>query len=514
MDNNKKIAVNTIIIYTRLIIITLINVYLSRVVLDALGVSDFGLYNVVGGIVILINVLNSSMASTTYRYLAFELGKGTSGCTDRIFNTSFFIHGCFALLIILGGIPLGDWYISYYLNIPNGNYTDAYFVFHFSIMAAAINTLLVPYQGLLVAYEKFIANALIDIFSNILKLGVILLLIYSVSNRLRVYSLIMLGYTIVSGISYVTYCWYKHNKVVRFHFYRDKSLFKEMLSFSGWTLYGAAANVGRTQGSAIVINYFFGTIINAAYAIASQIESFVLMFARTLNSAAVPQTTKSYSSGDTNRSISLTSRISKYTFILMSMASFPLLIETDFVLGIWLKEIPEYTSNFCKFIILGNLLGCLGEGIPNLINASGRIKAYQIVVHTILLLGLPISIVLYKGSSSVYTIAIVYCFINLINSFVKLLMLRRVVKFDVIAFMRISHYRVLLSSVPLVLFYYLYEQYYNPQSVSGHVVGLLLSIVFFMIVTFCLGLEKSERNILKNYVQTKTGKFVQVFRDH
>ena len=158
MEGNKKIAVNTIIIYVRLIIVSLVNIILSRVVLDALGASDFGLYNVVGGIVILLNVLNTSMASTTYRYLAFELGKGDEGNTNKVFNTSIFIHACFALLIFLVGLPIGDWYISNYMNIPDGNYSDAHFVFHLSIIAAAINTLLVPFQGLLVAYEKFYAK--------------------------------------------------------------------------------------------------------------------------------------------------------------------------------------------------------------------------------------------------------------------------------------------------------------------------------------------------------------------
>lgn len=503
MNDNQRIAFNSIIIYVRLIIVSFITLLLSRVVLDALGASDFGLYSVVGGIVLLLNVLNSSMASTTYRYLAYELGKGTEGNTNRIFNTSFIIHICFAAAILIIGAPIGDFYISHYLNVTEGSLGDARFVFHLSIIAAALNTMLVPYQGLLVAYEKFSANATIDILANLLKLGVIFLLIYSDTNRLRLYSYIMLGYTIVNCLAYVLYCWNKHRNVVIFHFYRGKKLYKEMISFSGWTLFGAAANVGKTQGSAVVINYFFGTIVNAAYSVAHQVEMFVLMFARTLNQAAVPQTTKSYSAGNMARSIRLTSYVSKYTFILMALISFPVMLEMNFLLGLWLKEVPAGASTFCKLAMLGNLLGCLGEGIPNLINACGKIKAYQVVVSLILVSGLPISFFFYKAGFNMYTIVAVFCVINFVNGFVRLFMLRRVVEFEVLSFMRISHLRVLLMSIPLAIYYYFYMAYAHPQSVLGHIVGILSAIAFFGIVVMTMGLDSPERAKVKFFITNK-----------
>ena len=506
MNDNKRIAFNSIIIYVRLCIVSLITLILSRVVLDALGASDFGLYSVVGGIVLLLNVLNSSMASTTYRYLAYELGKGPEGNTNRIFNTSFIIHVCFATAIIIIGTPIGDLYISHYLNVPEGSFGDAHFVFHLSILAAALNTMLVPFQGLLVAYEKFSANAIIDILTNLLKLIVILLLIYSDTNRLRLYSGIMLGYTAVNCMAYVLYCRKKHKDVVSFHFYRGKKLYKEMISFSGWTLFGAAANVGKTQGSAVVINYFFGTLVNAAYSVAHQVEMFVLMFARSLNSAAVPQTTKSYSAGNMDRSIRLTSYVSKYTFILMALISFPVMIEMDFLLGIWLKEVPAGASTFCKLAILCNLLGCLGEGIPNLINACGKIKGYQVMVHTILLSGLPIAFLLYKAGTNMYTIVIVFCVINFVNSFVKLIMLHRVVEFNVLSFMRISHLRVLFMSIPLVVFYNIYVEYVHPQNIYGHIIGLFSAVVFFGLVVITTGLDHSEKIKAKNLIANKLRK--------
>ncbi len=504
MDGNKKIAINTIIIYVRLLVVSIVSIVLSRVVLDALGASDYGLYNVVGGIVLLLNVLNSSMASTTYRYIAYELGKGNGGDTNKVFNTSILIHLGFALLIMLVGTPIGDWYIDTYLNVPNGNYSDAHFVFHLSILTAAVNTVIVPFQGLLVAFEEFRANATIEIVANLLKLIVIYLLIYSVSYRLQTYSIILFSYTLLSGAVYVVYSRIKHNEVVKWVFQKDKKLYREMLSFSGWTLVGATANVGKAQGSAIIINYFFGTLVNAAYAIAHQIETFVLMFARTIGSAAVPQTTKSFSAGNVSRSIELTSHISKYTFLLMVVACFPLLVEMDFLLDIWLKEVPQDASVFCKLILLGNLLGCLGEGFSNLINASGRIKAYQIVVHAVLLSGLPISFFLYKKGSSPNTILIVYCIISFVNSFVKLFMLRRVVSFNVLHFMKESHFRIFLVAVPLLFFYFMYSP---GVTTLGHIEGIVLSELVTICSILVLGLGKSERNTLFAFVKKHvTGK--------
>lgn len=500
MNDNKKIAFNSIIIYLRLCVVSLISIILSRVVLDALGASDYGLYNVVGGIVLLLNVVNSSMTSTTYRYLAFEIGKKEKGNPNKIFNTSRFIHIGFALAIVVIGEPLGEWYILNFLNVAPESIPDAQFVFRLSILAAAANTVFVPNQGLLVAYEKFTATAMIDVVSNLLKLGLIFLFIYSDTNRIRLYGVIMLAYTFFNSFAYYFYCRRYHKSVIRLIINKDKALYKEMVSFSGWTMFGAVANVGKTQGCAIIINYFFGTLVNAAYAIAHQVETFIMMFARSLGSAAVPQTTKSFSAGDVQRSISLTSRISKYTFVLMALISFPVILEIDFLLSLWLKEVPEGASEFCRLIILGNLLGCLGEGVPNIINACGKIKAYQVVVHTVLILGLPISFVFYQMGYSPYTISVVYCVINFVNSFVKLYMLRRVQKFDVWAFMKISHIRIFAISVPLTIFYIFYP---HINTLSGHIMGILLSAIFYVVVLAICGIDDKERSKIKAFVKVR-----------
>lgn len=500
MNNNEKIAFNSIIIYIRLIVVSLISVILSRVLLEALGASDFGLYNVVGGIVLLLGVVNTSMTSTTYRYLAYEIGKKQSGNPNKIYNASVTIHLMFAILIILLGLPIGEFYISHYLNVPAESISDAHFVFRLSILSAAISTIFIPNQGLLVAYEKFTITACIDIVANILKLILIISLIHLDVNRIRLYSMIMLLFTTFNCSMYYLYCNKNYKNIIRINLCKDKSLYKEMISFSGWTLFGAAANVGKTQGSAMILNYFFGTIVNAGYAIAGQIESLVMMFARSLGSAAVPQTTKSYSAGDTQRAVMLTSRISKYTFVLMGLISFPLMKEMDFILSLWLKDVPDTASIFCKLIILGNLIGCLGEGIPNLINACGKIKAYQVVVHTILLLGIPISIICCKLGAEAYNILVVFCIINFMNSFVKLAMLHRVIKFSISDFMKVSHLKILLMSIPLFLYYWFVP---IPSSMAGHIFSFVCAFVFYILILFTLGLDQIEKEKIKCFFVNK-----------
>ncbi len=497
MNDNQRIAFNSIIIFVRLCIVTLVSIIASRLVLNALGVSDYGLYNVVGGIVTILNVVNTAMTSTTYRYLSFEIGKKESGNPNKIFNTSLLIHLCFSLMILLLGFTIGFWYINNYLNVAYEKLADARFVFAISVITTSISTLFVPFQGLQVAYEKFVINALIDIVSQLIRILGIVLFLTGENNGIRAYAIIMMATNISAALMYYLYCVRNYWVVIKPRLYREITLIKEMISFASWTFIGAIANVGKVQGSAVLINLFFGTLINAAYAVAHQVEGFILMFARTLNNAAIPQITKSFSSGDQERSIKLTAYISKYTFLLMSIVAFPVLLEMDFLLDIWLKTVPDGATTFCRIMILSGLLGCLGEGVPAMINATGSIKGYQLVVNVILLLGLPVSYLSYKLGANCYSLVIVYCIISGISGFVKLYMLRRVVDFDIRTFFQVSYSRILYVSIPLIIFYCFYDS--AAYSVWGHLSGLVLSEIFLLMSIVIIGLDKSERKILAEF---------------
>lgn len=499
-DDNQKIAINSVIIFVRLCVVSLVSIFASRLVLDALGASDYGLYNVVGGIVTLLNVINAAMLSTTYRFIAFEIGRKEEGAPAKIFSTSFYIHLGLALLILLLAFTVGDWYINHYLNVAEGKLDDALFVFHISVLTTAVSTLFIPFQGLQVAYENFKDNAIIDIVSQSVKLLAIFLFIYSETNRLRLYSIIMMAYTLLAGCMYVLNCRRLYSGVVSFRFIKDKVLVKSMWSYAVWTLFGALASVGKNQGSALIINLFFGTVVNAAYAVANQLDGFVLVFARSLNSAAVPQITKSVGGNNAGRSVTLACYISKYTFFLMSLVAFPLLLEMDFVLGLWLKEVPETSAVFCKLIVLYSLIGCLGEGIPALVNATGNIKVYQIVTHTFTLLGLPVSFLLCKLGFAAEWVLIVFCIINFILAFIRLYLLKRIYDFDVRQFFKISYVRMFYVLVPMVAFYFIYLRIVTGGGVWIHFAGIMAAVLFLLAVFFTAGLEQRERAMIGSFL--------------
>jgi O-antigen/teichoic acid export membrane protein len=505
MNENKKIAINTIIIFIRLIVTSIVGIYASRVVLDALGASDYGLYNVVGGIVTMLNVMNSAMLSTTYRYIAFELGKGDKGNIRKVFNTCFQIHIFFAFLIVLLGLTVGEWYIDHYLNVSDGKLSDARYVFHISLFTASIATLLVPFQGLIVAFEKFSTNAIIDIISYIFRLTIILLFVYSEGNRLRLYSILQLSYNMLSCCLYYIYCIRYFSEIIRWKIYNDWKLCREMFSYAIWTLFGAFASYGKTQGSAIIVNFFFGTIVNASFAVANQVEAVILMFARSLSNAAVPQITKNFSGGNEERSLKLTSYISKYTFILMSLVAFPVILEMDFLLGIWLKEIPQDAVLYCQLTILGGLIGCLGEGIPALINATGNIKIYQIIFHTFNLIGLPIAFIFYKLGFPAETILIIFCIIGILAAFIRVFLLKIIYKFDINLLVRVSYSRIFLISIPLIIFFYFYKNQ-DYSSITEHILGFILSEFFLILVILILGVDKIERGIIQNFIKKRFSK--------
>ena len=501
MNENKTIAVNSIIIFIRLVVTSLIGILSSRIVLDALGASDYGLYGVVGGIVSTLGVFNTAMLSTTYRFIASELGKGGDGNLSKVFNTSFLIHVGFAFFIVLLGVTVGEWYIDNYLNIAEGKLADARLVFYISLATTAMSTLLVPYQGLITAYEKFSVLAVRDIVTKLLFFAVIYFFLYSDTNRLRLYALIQFGYFFIYNGSFYVYCKHKYKEETQFAFFKDLKLIKEMFSFALWTLFGAVAYMARTQGIALLLNFFFGTVVNAAYAIARQLNGFIESFARSLDSAAVPQITKTYSGGNQSRSVVLTSYISKYTFILMSLVAFPVILEMDFLLGLWLKAVPEGTSAFCKLLILGGLLGTLGEGIPSLVNAIGKIKTYQIIFHTFNLLGLPVAWILLKLGYNQYSVLIVYCVIYFLSTFLRLFLLKVLYKFEIESILRVSYTRIFFISVPLIVFYYLYSPL--SDSFSGHLLGMILSVVFLLLDVFIVGIDKKERAMIKSTVKNR-----------
>lgn len=500
MNDNKRIAVNSLVIFARLCVVSAIGLISARVVLKALGASDYGLYNVVGGIVTLLNIFNTAMVSTTYRYIAFELGKGEKGNTNRVFNASFVIHSVFAGLILFLGLTIGLWYINNYLNVEPGKLGDARFVFFLSIVTTMINTLFIPYSGLLIAYERFHVPAIIDIVVNVIMIALLVALLYYGGNKLRLYSIIMLACRFLNSLFVYIYSRRNFKSVIKFIIPKGKSLYREMTGFAAWILVGAVASVGRAQATAMIVNYFFGTIVNASFAIAGQVERFIALFSRSLNKAAIPQITKNYSGGNKNRSVKLTSYISKYTFFLMSLVAFPIFLEVDFLMGIWLEEVPKNAALYCRFMILAGLLGCTGEGLPALIQASGKIKYFQIL-STLIILSVPIGAVFFYFGYPPHTIQIIFCTMSFIIIFLRLYLLKVIINLDIIYFVKTSYLRIFMVFIPMFVLYLFYDS--SSFSVMQHFLSMIGLVLFLVLDIIIFGVDANEWKYIAKYIRIK-----------
>lgn len=499
MNDNRKIAVNSVIIFIRLIIVSLVSVLVSRYVLDALGASDYGLYNVVGGIVALLTVINGAMAGATYRYIAVELGKGEKGQLRKYFNISQSIHVAIAGIILILGLTVGEWYVHTGLNVEPDRFTDALIVYHITIFTTVVSTLFVPYKGLLVAYEKFAYTASVEVVANLLKLTAVMTILYDVPNKLICYSVIMSSVVVLDNLSLIFYSWKKYRNVVKPAIFRDKEAYKDLLSFTGWNAMGAFTNVAGTQITSMLINYFFSTIANAAFAIANQINNFIIMFANTLNQASVPQITKSLSGGNEQRSFNLTARVGKYTFFMMILIAFPVLMELDFLLGLWLKDVPKGANIYCILIVIAGTLKCICQSTSSLVTATGKIKVFQIVGVFYNLLPLLVGGIFFYLGSDAYALSAIICVFNFFNIPLNVFLLKKVIDFDVKSFANLAYKRMAYVAIPLIIVYLLYNP--NEFGTIGHLVGFVSSFIFVAITIFILGLDKKEKSIVASRIQ-------------
>ena len=503
MNDNKRIARNAVIIYVRLIIATVVGLLSSRFVLRGLGVSDFGLYNVVGSIVTMMAFINNIMVSSTYRYVAYEQGKGKDGNVNKVFNTSLMIHICIAAVVLLLSLTIGDYYIDHYLKVEPEKLGDARFVFWTSIISCVITMCCVPFTGLLTAMEKFNVMAIVEITQRVFVLVLSIVLMYYMGNRLRLYGLCIACFNVLFALIYVVYCFTKYRQVVQWHFQRDKKLYREMLGFSGWIALGAAVGMGQHQGGSMIVNYFFGTILNAAYGVANTINSMVGQFSRALAQAAAPQITKSYSGNDVNRSIDLASYISKYTVFLMLLFVVPLNLEIESILNIWLGKdaVPPYAAIMCQLMLINLIMSGMGEGIVNLIQATGKIKWFQIIMSTISLLALPAAWFLYKQGSEPYILLVCFIVTGIINTLLRPYLLFKLIHFNVRRLLNVSYLKVLYVILCIVPLFIIVQRF--PVSNLRTLIVVPLSLLYILTAMWVVGTGKEEKKRIKNFILIK-----------
>lgn len=506
---DRKIFFNTGVMYARLIITTVIGLLISRYVLQALGASDYGLYAVVGGLITMLNVISTGMHTTTRRFVNVEMGK-SDGNLNRIFNISRLVHIGFAFFILLVAETIGIYYIYHFLNVSQDKFGDAIFVFQVSTIASAIGIINVPYQALIEAYEKFSIGAFISIMDSIIKLTFVIALIYYQGNVLRIYAVGMSLLTLLNLCFYNIVCFHKWKDVVKYKLYKGWSKYKEIIYFNNYVSLGATSYLSRTQGSTLLVNYFYGTVINAAFAIGYLIENYCIMFVNNIGLAAGPQITRNYEN-NYERSFELTTALSRYSTYMMLILVVPFSLELDFILHLWLKEVPEGTQMVCHLTLLSALVRVAVGDTSKIVQASGRIRWFQIIGSIIELSCLPVSYILFLQGCHAYTVIVVYILSSLVNRVSSLFLLHRILSFDIWKFVRQLYIPVGMVLGAISLFVLLYTIVISLEMpVFIHLLGICMSVVITSIVAYSLGLRTSERGRLNQFVSQKTKKIYEI----
>lgn len=386
--NNKRIAKNTLLLYFRMFITTIVGLYTSRVVLQTLGVTDFGIYNVVGGIISMAAFLNSAMVAASQRFLSFELGRDAQDRLKRVFCTSINIHAAICLVAFVLAETIGLWFVNAKLVIPADRMVAANWVYQASILTFMINVMSVPYNSAIVAHEKMSAFAYISILDVVLKLLIVYVLLILPFDKLIIYSILMVCVVTLIRLCYTIYC-KRYFEECTYHFIFDRPLFQEMFAFAGWSIIGNLGFSFKDQLSNIILNLFFGPSVNAARGVAIQVSSHVKTFAHSFTMALNPQITKQYAAGNIEASRKLVYAGSRYTFYLLTLISIPVIINIDYVLTLWLGFVPKYTAQFVIFTIITSLIYAMSECVTKAIQATGRIKCFQIGISIIMLSELP-----------------------------------------------------------------------------------------------------------------------------
>lgn len=497
-ENNKRIAKNTLLLYIRMLFIMAVSLYTSRIILATLGISDYGIYNVVGGIVIMLSFLNGAMSSATQRYLTFELGKGNLSRFQSVFSTTIQIHVLLSLCIIILAETMGLWFLLNKMQIPVNRLTASIWVYQCSIITAVISIMSVPYNAVVIAHERMSAFAYISVLEVALKLIIVFLLPMINCDRLITYSLLIMLVQLLIRLCYSIYC-NRHFKEAKYKHQYERNLMKEIFSFAGWSFVGHFASVMHTQGVNVLLNMFFGPIVNAARGIAVQVQMAVFQFCGNFQTALNPQITKTYAQGDLESMNRLIYRSSRFSFFLLFMLTFPVILEAGEVLSIWLKNVPNDTVVFLRIMLCTSLLWTFSNPMSAAVQATGKVKKYNMVCGCILLAVLPCSWGVLKMGFPAYSVFVVHFFLELISQIVRMYMLCSLVKFSIKEFLcEICPKIVSVVGVSIILplFFFMYME----QSVIRLVVVVFISFVSTSIAVYCLGLTSNERYFIKEKV--------------
>lgn len=497
-ENNKRIAKNTILLYIRMLFMMSVSLYTSRVVLNVLGVEDFGIYNVVGGIVAMFGFLNSAMSSSTQRYITFELGKKNFNQLSKVFNTSVSIHASISIIIFILAETIGLWFLYNKMTIPPERMDAALWVYQGAIASTIVLIMSVPYNATIIAHEKMGAFAYISVLEVTLKLLIVYLLLIGNFDKLKLYSVLMFCIQFIIRLIYGRFC-KRHFPETKFQLYKDWVLFKNMLTFAGWNLWGNCAAIAFTQGVNILLNIFFGPIVNAARGIAVQVQNAVTQFSFNFQTALNPQITKSYATGNYSYMHKLIFKSSKFTFFLLLFLSLPIQLETETILAIWLKDVPEYTVNFIRLILCITMIDATANPLMISAAATGKVKLYQSIIGGVLLTILPISYIALKLGGSPESVYIVHLSICITAFTIRLFIIRPMIQLKIYQYIKEVVIRIFIVSI-IALILPLTIKYFLSDSIESFLLVCITCVVSVSTSIYYWGFDQNEKQFINQKI--------------
>jgi O-antigen/teichoic acid export membrane protein len=498
-DNNKRIVKNTTMLYFRMFLTMIVSLFTVRIVLKTLGVVDYGIYNVVGGIVLMFSFLSNTMASASQRFFAFDLGRNDIHQLKKTFCLTIIIYAIIAVIVLLLAESIGLWFMNTKMVIPLDRMGAANWIYQFSILSFLITIMTIPYIATIIAHENMKVFAYVSIIEVILKLVIVYFLVYFSFDKLKLYASLMFIVTCIITYIYRTICKRKYVEC-NFQFYWDKSLFNTLIRYSGWNLFGAVAGVFNNQGINILLNLFFGPIVNTARAIAYQVNASVNQFVLNFYTAVSPQITKYYATDEKEKMIKLVFQSSKLSYFLIFLISMPILLETKFIYAIWLKEIPQYVIIFTRLVIICTMIDSLSYPLMTAAQATGKIKKYQVVVGGMLLLNLPISYCFLKLGFLPQVTMYIAIFISIICLFLRLWLLKYMVGLSLKEYSKKIILVVLSISIVAYLLPYILTLYMIESFKRFIIVGFT-GLIIAVLAIFIIGLSKDEQKFIFHQIK-------------
>lgn len=496
-----RVIVNSGALYIKMLLSLFITFYSTRIILQNLGIDDFGIYNLVASTVSLLGFINGSMANTVQRFLAYEIGHGVFDRLKKVFAISLSLHlwvgfGIVIVLELLGIISFDNIF-----NIASDKVDSAKIAYQIMIWVAFLSTISSPFAASIYAHEEIAIFAIADFISTILKLVAALLLSLFETDKLIYYSCFILFIQLIHFIFEAAYCFLRYNECRRIDIVHiDKKLKNEVFPFLGWNMLESCSWLAKNQGVAILMNTFYGTVVNAAYGIGNQVQGQVMFFSSSLLSAIRPQIYKAGGNGNIPQMVSLSITASKFAFFMMLLILVPLAFILDDILKLWLNIVPEYTERICLLLILISLINYLSTGVGTAIQAYGRVKEFQIIVSVMTLGAIPIGYILYSQSSNVYLFLYVMVVLEILLTFLKYKIAAKVLNIKLNSFIKGIFVPCVIVFLCSFSFSFLIYQYMNIEQLYEYIVYILLDVISVVILIYILGLSKKEKSLIRDIV--------------